>query len=575
MTTRFPLTDFLNAPFYPGASLPLPGHYREEPLLPFSPADEERFWLLDGHWSRGLTPLCMSAVSDIVWGTQGGADMYQLPATKGTAGRVAGVHVYVGDVPCCSGWEIGDRATRVEALVGAALVDFPALWANREASIVAALDHFESADVAAMDLDAVRVYLAEAWAFHKWVWVVHFELMDPLIGNYMGFRGLCTELGIADVDLARFFQGSPTKIMETDEGLWKLASSARGTAVAGLLAGDSASSDGSITRLRASQDPVVAAWVAELDAFLRVYGWRTDGMCDPSLAPWIEDPTPALDMIAGFARATRDHDFVTSRAAAVAERDATISRIRAGLSDADRARFDGGLAACEKANFSWWQEEHNFLIDLRAHIPLRRGALRIGELVGADRADDICFLFRHEIDLLAAGAAYGPFGELIGPRRRFYEVGRAARAEMPGALGTPPEGSGDPVMKEIFGVDNALIESVRTTAADAMEMTGIGVSAGVVQGRARVVTDVADLMEIEPDEILVCVFTTPSWTPAFAQISGCVADTGGALSHTAIVAREYRVPAVCAAGVATALIYTGDLIELDGTTGLVRILSRA
>ncbi len=562
--------DFIDAPFYPGASLSLPGRYNEEPIQPFGPADEARFWLLDGHWSRGLTPLCMSAVSDIVWGTQSGAEMYQLPATKGTAGRAVGIHVYVGDVPCCSGWEIGDRATRVEALVGDALADFPALWANRLASIETALDHFESADVAAMDLAAVREYMAEAWAFHKWVWVVHFELMDPLIGNYMGFRGLCGELGVADVDIAQCFQGLPTKIMETDEGLWQLAAAARGTAVADLLAGPDP-----LARLRGSGDPAVAAWRDHLNSFLAAYGWRTEGMCDPSLAPWIEDPTPALETIAAFARAPRNHDFMAARAAAVAERESTIARIRASLSDVDGARFDGTLSACQQANFSWWQEEHNFYIDLRAHIPLRRAVLRLGELVGVEQFDDLCYLFRHELDSLLGGTPYSTYANLIAPRRAFYIEGRARRSEMPGSLGTPPEGSGDPVMKEIFGVDRALLDAVGNASSDATSFTGIGVSAGVVRGLARVVTDVANLIDIGPDEILICVFTTPSWTPAFAIIAGCVADTGGTLSHTAIVAREYRIPAVCAAGVATSSIKTGDLIELDGTTGAVHILERA
>jgi phosphohistidine swiveling domain-containing protein len=562
--------DFVDAPFYPGVSLPLPGHFAEEPIRSFSAADEERFWLLDGHWSQGMTPLCVSAVCDIVWGTQTGADIYQLPETKGTAGRVVGVHVYVGDVPCCSGWEIADRATRVEALVGAALADFPSLWANRQASIEAALGHFESADMTTMDLAAVRVYLGEAWAFHKWVWAAHFELMDPLIGNYMGFRGLCTELGVADVDVAQCFQGLPTKIMETDEGLWRLASAARGTTVASLLAGPD-----SLACLRDSQDSAVVAWRVQLDDFLSVYGWRTEGMCDPSLAPWIEDPTPALERIAGFVRAPQDHDFDAARAMTIAERDSTITRIRSTLDDGDRARFDGVLAACQQANFSWWQEEHNFYIDLRAHIPLRRAALRLGELVGVEQFDDLCYLFRHEIDDLLGGGLIATYSDLITARRAFYIEGRARRTEMPGSLGTPPEGSGDPVMKEIFGVNRTLLEAIGNASPDATSITGIGVSAGVARGRARVVTDVANLIDVEPDEILVCVFTTPSWTPAFALIAGCVADTGGALSHTAIVAREYRVPAVCAAGVATRLIATGDLIELDGTSGHVLIMERA
>ena len=67
---------------------------------------------------------------------------------------------------------------------------------------------------------------------------------------------------------------------------------------------------------------------------------------------------------------------------AIAERDATLARVRSGLSGEALERFEGGLGACYHANFAWWQEEHNVYIDMRAHIPLRMAALRAGEIVG-------------------------------------------------------------------------------------------------------------------------------------------------------------------------------------------------
>jgi pyruvate,water dikinase len=130
-------------------------------------------------------------------------------------------------------------------------------------------------------------------------------------------------------------------------------------------------------------------------------------------------------------------------------------------------------------------------------------------------------------------------------------------------------------MKEIFGVDRRLLEAVGAADLSTSELTGVPASSGVVRGRARVITSSDDLGEVEPEEILVCVFTTPNWTPAFSQIAGCVCDTGGALSHTAIVSREYRIPAVCGTGLATTVIHTGDILEVDGTAGVVRIIERA
>ena len=117
----------------------------EEAFGLFTDADSGRFWLLEGHWSRGMTPLCVSTANDVLWGTQYGANLYQLPPTKGQAARFSGVHAYASDSPCCSEWEVMQRATRVEHLVGPAIMNFPAMWEARRESITAALAHFEGA----------------------------------------------------------------------------------------------------------------------------------------------------------------------------------------------------------------------------------------------------------------------------------------------------------------------------------------------------------------------------------------------------------------------------------------------
>ena len=93
-----------------------------------------------------MTPLCVSTANDVLWGTQYGANLYQLPPTKGQAARFSGVHAYASDSPCCSEWEVMQRATRVEHLVGPAMINFPAMWDARRKSITAALAHFEGAD---------------------------------------------------------------------------------------------------------------------------------------------------------------------------------------------------------------------------------------------------------------------------------------------------------------------------------------------------------------------------------------------------------------------------------------------
>jgi pyruvate,water dikinase len=103
-------------------------------------------------------------------------------------------------------------------------------------------------------------------------------------------------------------------------------------------------------------------------------------------------------------------------------------------------------------------------------------------------------------------------------------------------------------------------------------LEGIAGSAGVAEGPARVLLRPDDLAELRQDEILVAPSTSPSWTPAFASISGAVLDIGGIMSHAAIVAREYGLPAVLGTGTGTKAIKTGDRVRVDGDAGLVTIL---
>jgi pyruvate,water dikinase len=104
-------------------------------------------------------------------------------------------------------------------------------------------------------------------------------------------------------------------------------------------------------------------------------------------------------------------------------------------------------------------------------------------------------------------------------------------------------------------------------------LSGQGVSAGVVEGVARVVRGASE--SIEAGEILVCEFTDPGWTPLFMVAGGAVLDVGGSMSHGAIIARELGIPCVLGTARGTTAIRTGDRIRVDGSRGTVEILERA
>jgi pyruvate,water dikinase len=103
-------------------------------------------------------------------------------------------------------------------------------------------------------------------------------------------------------------------------------------------------------------------------------------------------------------------------------------------------------------------------------------------------------------------------------------------------------------------------------------LVGLAVSAGTVEGRARVVLDMADA-DLEPGDILVTAYTDPSWTPLFVAIDGLVTEVGGLMTHGAVIAREYGLAAVVGVEHATRRIRDGQRIRLHGTDGYVEVLS--
>ena len=121
-----------------------------------------------------------------------------------------------------------------------------------------------------------------------------------------------------------------------------------------------------------------------------------------------------------------------------------------------------------------------------------------------------------------------------------------------------------PPMQQFFG-------PIANEPMEAGAFRGVAGSAGQVRAVARLILTLDDIDRLSPGEILVTYATAPPWTPAFAIAGGIVTDIGGTLSHCAVVAREYGIPAVVGTRVATATIQDGQLITVDGTAGVVRV----
>jgi pyruvate,water dikinase len=132
----------------------------------------------------------------------------------------------------------------------------------------------------------------------------------------------------------------------------------------------------------------------------------------------------------------------------------------------------------------------------------------------------------------------------------------------------------DPAIVMLWGITRESLDTWLTAGSDAAgnEIRGFAASNGVAEGPARVVRSVEEINRLQPGDILVCQVTNPTWAPIFQKIAGAVSDIGGSMSHAAIVAREFALPAVVGTGTATSRIKDGQRIRVDGGRGIVTIL---
>jgi pyruvate,water dikinase len=123
-------------------------------------------------------------------------------------------------------------------------------------------------------------------------------------------------------------------------------------------------------------------------------------------------------------------------------------------------------------------------------------------------------------------------------------------------------------MKPVLGAMFGQMDSTST----ATEVRGLGASPGVVIGVARIIDNLDDADRLEDGDVLIAKTTSPPWTPLFGVAAAVVTDAGGPMSHVAIVAREYGIPAVVGTVEATKLIRDGQRVRVDGSAGTVELL---
>jgi pyruvate,water dikinase len=569
--------------------------------------DETRFWFQDAvHYSEPFHPFDVTCLDCTLNGiSQASARLFAVPTSLGMEQRLLGGYVYLSPNSILEEATIAARAELFTARAGHYYErwnEADQLWRSKVRAEIAELEALALPLLPDVEDEALVTEFRGVGSAHALLTAYdrliqgfdrlghyHFELVNLGYGAYLALYELCRQEfpGISDPAIAKMVSGIDVVALRPDDELRRLANRAVELDLADEV------------RAAAGEEELVSAlagtdsgerWLADYRKakdpwFCFSYG---NGLYHHHRS-WIDDPSLPIAMIGSYVACLQaGEDIRRPQDAVLAERDRITGEYRALLPQHSREAFDRQLALARKV-FPHI-EDHNFYIDHWAHTVLWNKVRMFGSLLCEHaflaEPDDVFFLRHEEVRLAleelrlqwssgGAGVPRGPtyWPPIVERRKRIHVALR--RWSPPPALGQAPEAVTEPVTIMHWGLTTervrAWLETSEQEVADTIE--GIAGSPGVAEGVARVVLDVEQLGDVRDGEILVAPFTSTSWTPVFGRIAAVVTDAGGVMCHAAIVAREYRLPAVLGAGAGTKRIATGDLLRVDGDRGTVTFIS--
>ncbi len=366
--------------------------------------------------------------------------------------------------------------------------------------------------------------------------------------------------GLGDPTLAiRLLAGVEVDSAAPSHAMWELGRFAAGEPAVAEAFG--AGPDAVLDRLRASDHPAAADFVARFDRFLFDYGSRAQNEYDPRSSSWEVKPRIALAAIDLMRRSDEAHAPAARNVGSVAERDRVAAEIREKIAgDAETAGlFEAALRSAQLFLAGRERAKTNVVIVINElRMALREYGRRLAERGVIDEVEQVFMLTDDELDQVRADSE--PWAPVIAQRWAQYRT--------------------------LFEYEPVFIVNGRVPSLDEMtrrgtkhvDVAGPGAvlhgaagSGGVATGRARVVRDAADPEGLEPGDVLIAPQTDPSWVPLMVPAAAVVVNVGAQGSHAMIVSRELGVPCVVSVADATEIIPDGATVTVDGNAGTVTV----
>lgn len=546
--------------------------------------DKDIFWFRDDlHQPSPISPMGMSTVQKHhAWGYHIAAEQTSLPPSRGAFVKIHKGRVYLGFALIDDADEISRRALKFGALVEYCMDHWDEFYNGYIDEVKASLATLSAVDADLLTNAHLLDYLRKSEEVNRRNWEIHFILMYPADAIYLDFEKFCKEHGLDEQGMVLMLSGFQSKPAETDEELWSLAKDARARGLEAVFS----KTPLKVLRATLASHAEGRAWLDCFNDFLVTYGNRINAAhLDVIFPTWREDPEPVLDTVLSYFRRMDDGwDLATQREKVFAQREAAISAFGRILSPEDLPEFRRLLKVAQKIYA--YQEDHGFYIDQGStaalHSALMACGRRLLKLGLLNQAEDVFFLAYSElVEILDDVSRHESVGiyhhkalvqPLVAERKEQWSA--VSSLEAPLTHGKVPERMTDPIAIKVFGIVDDVLHP-KGEKVVSLRLEGFAASDGIVEGPARVVTHFEDFSKVQSGEILICPYTGTAWTPLFLKIAGVVTDTGGMLTHAAIAAREYGIPAVVGTWNATSSINDGDIVRIDGGAGVVEIRKRA
>jgi phosphohistidine swiveling domain-containing protein len=377
----------------------------------------------------------------------------------------------------------------------------------------------------------------------KRLWMIHFEVMLPALVAPSLFLDLYTDLveGTTQMDAYKIMQGIDNNSLRSGDDLWTLSRTAVGSDEVKSILNNTASAD-VMTALEASSEG--KSFIDEINKYLQKWGNRSETVIELGDPNWVEDPSILIDNLKAYLKGSNENprdkwtELVAERERLVSEAQELIS----GYPEPVKQQFGGMLAAGQAGQLI--NEDPNWWIDQQGNHQVRQVFLEFGNRLAEAgfilTRDDVFMLTGDEIIDSAKSGFSGDLKPVV--TKQQADLDKWASTPPAPRLGMdyvpPPPNPMVNALGRFFGWD-----PVPESDVESGILVGTSGSAGKVTGNALVIIRLADAGRLNKGDILV-TSTIATMDPAlFATAGAIVADTGGALSHCAIVAREYEIPA--------------------------------